>query len=209
MHGTNEPAEFVTYLAKLFADKKRKVILGIEIPKNEMKAFIEKQDSTGLTRTAFFSSKSSDGRKSEAWFNAINECNKLNVSFCFLDGYPDSIMYDNIFECITTDTNFIVLTLTGNVHNKLIPYRDEKQMACYLKEHFGDKVFTINHIHNGGTMYNSTSDGLNVRSFPPTNNVFATSTKYSNYFILNIFNDEDYSAYYYTKFVTSSLPFKK
>lgn len=211
MHGTKEPAEFLVYLAKLFTDKKRKVIVGIEIPKGSMTKFIERPDSIGLTESGFFSVKGGDGRNSEAWFKAINECNnKLKVSFCFLDGYPDNFKYDNIMECYNADTNAVILTLTGNVHNKLLPYKDKKQMGCYLKDRFGNKAFSINHIYNEGTMYNLTSDGLNVRTFPPTNGVFATSTNYSNYFLLNIFNTgRDYSAYYYTKIVTASLPFKK
>jgi len=210
MHGTKEPAEFLVYLAKLFIDKKKKVMVGIEIPKNAMTQFIERQDSVGLTQTSFFSSKGGDGRNSEAWFKAINECNKLKVSFCFFDGYPDNFKYDNILECYKTDTNCVILTLTGNVHNKLLPYNDNKTMGCYLKERFGNKVLAINHIYNEGTMYNLTSDGLNIRSFTPTNNAFATSTNYSNYFILNIFNNTNgYSGYYYTKLVTASLPFKK
>lgn len=210
LHGTKEPAEFLVYLTKLFTDKNKKVIVSIEIAKNAMTSYIEKQDSTSLTQTGFFSWKGGDGRNSEAWFKAINECNKLKASFCFLDGYPDNIKYDNVLECYNLDTNCVILTLTGNIHNKFVPYKDNKQMACYLKEYFGNKLFTINHIYNEGTMYNLTSDGLNVRSFPPTNNAFATSTNYSSYLIPNIFNNTNgYSGYYYTKLVTASLPFKK
>jgi len=210
MHGTKEPAEFLVYLTKLFTDKKRKVIVGIEIPKGSMTKFIERPDSIGLTESGFFSNKGGDGRNSEAWFKAINECNKLKVQFCFLDGYPDNYKYDNLMECYKADTNAVILTLTGNVHNKLLPYKDIKQMACYLKDRFGNKVFSINHIYNGGTMYNLTSDGLKVHTSAPTNGIFSTSTNYSNYFLLNIFNTgRDYSAYYYTKVVTASLPFKK
>lgn len=210
MHGTKEPAEFLVYIAKLFIENKRKVIVGIEIPKNSMTEFIEKPDSVGLSQSSFFSVKGTDGRNSEAWFKAINDCNKLEVSFCFLDGDPDIIKYNNIMECYNADTNSIILTLTGNVHNKLFPYRDKKQMACYLKDHFGNKVLSINHIYNEGTMYNLTSDGLNVRTFPPHNNIFATSTEYSNYFLFNIFNtSRDYSAFYYTTYVTASFSFKK
>ncbi len=210
MHGTKEPAEFLVYLAKLFTNKQRKVIVGIEIPEGSMTKFTERQDSIGLVESAFFSLKGSDGRNSEAWFKAINECNKLKVSFCFLDAYPDTLKYDHMMACYTSDTNAVVLTLTGNVHNKLVPYKGEKQMGSYLKQRFGNKVFSINHIYNEGTMYNLNSEGLQVHSFPPTNDVFTTSTNYSNYFLLNIFNTgPDYSAYYYTRVVTASLPFKK
>jgi len=210
MHGTKEPAEFLVYLTKLFTEKNKKIIIGIELPKYAMTEFIEKKDSISLTQSGFFSSKSVDGRNSEAWFNAINECSKLKTSFCFFDGYQDNFKCGNIIECYNADTNSVILTLSGNVHNKLLPYKDNKTMGCYLKEYFGNKIFTINHIFNEGTMYNLTSEGLRVSEFPPKNNVFATSTNYSNYFVPNVFSTTDgYSGYYYTTFMTASLPYKK
>ena len=209
LHGTKEPADFLVYLTRLFTDKKKKVLVGIEIPKEEMKEFIAKPDNNTLKRTAFFSTKGKDRRHSEAWFNAISECNKLKASLCFFDGYPDTLMYSNLIDCYKSDTSYIIITLTGNIHSSPEPVDDYKTMGCYLKEYFGKKSFAINHFFNEGTIYNS-SDDLTIRNIPPINNAFATSTSYSSYFILNIFDGPyNCSAYYYTKKVTISPPFKK
>jgi hypothetical protein len=209
LHGTKEPADFLVYLTRLFTDKKKKVLVGIEIPKEEMKEFIAKSDNNNLMRTAFFSIKGNDERHSEAWFNAISECNKLKVPFCFFDAYPDSLMCSNLIDCYKSDTSYIIITLTGNIHSGPEPFGDYKTMGYYLKEYFGNKLFSINHLFNEGTTYNSTDD-LKIRKIPPINNAFATSTSYASYFILNIFDGPyNCSAFYYTKKVTASLPFKK
>lgn len=210
LHGTKEPSDFLVYLAKLFTDKKKKVLVGIEIPKEEMAEFIAKLDNKNLPKTAFFSTKGTDGRNSEAWFNAISECNKLKTPFCFFDSYSDSLMYTNLIDCYKTDTNYVVLTLTGNIHSRLEPFGDMKTLGSYLIEFFGSKVFSINHIFNEGTSYNSSGDGPTLRKIPPFNSAFATSTNYTSYFISNIFNGPySCSAFYYTKKVTASLPYKK
>ena len=70
-------------------------------------------------------------------------------------------------------------------HNKL--NRDNETMGGYLKDRFGNKVCSINHIYNGGTMYNQTSEGLGLHTLQPTDDVFSTSTMYDAYFMPNIF----------------------
>ena len=210
MHGTQEPAEFLTGLARSFVSNKRKVMVGFEIPAGEMADFIEQNDSLNLSRSEFFLKGPSDGRNSIAWYNAINTCRKMGAGFCFFDSGSDKGMYDRVLECYQSDTSAVLITLSGNVHNKLLPCKDIKTMGCYLAEKFGEKVFSINHIYNEGTMYNRSSQGLTLRRAAPKNNAFSTSTSYGAYFIPNIFNQTDgYSAYFYTKTVKASLPWKK
>lgn len=209
MHGTNEPAEFLMGLAKTFISNNLKVIVGFEIPNNLMTEFQQQQDSIGLAKTDFFSVKSIDGRASKAWFNAINECNKLGAKFCFFDNANsnrDLGMYEKLLESYHSDTSFIILTISGNIHNKIAPYNNSKTMGCYLKENFGNKVCSINHLYNGGTMYNRTSKGLKIHTVQPTNGIFSTATNYKGYYLPNIFNINDYSAFFFTKTVTASLP---
>jgi hypothetical protein len=212
MHGTKEPAEFLIGLAKTFVSNNKTVIVGIEIPENSMTQFQKQRDSIGLAKTKFFTDKTVDGRGSEAWFRAINECNKLGVKFCFFDNSDnnrDCGMYEKLIGCYPADTNAVLLTLSGNIHNIIIPFNGSKTMGCFLKEHFGNKVCSINHIYNGGTMYNRTSEGLKVHTVNPTNSVFSTSTNYNSYYLQNIFNIPEYSAFFYTKTVTASLPIAK
>ena len=210
MHGTKEPAEFLSTLVKLFVSNNKKVIVGMEIPDSLMGSFRQQPDSAGLLKTEFFSRKSDYGLESSAWFHAIVSCNQFGVTFCFFDNGNtdrDLGMHEKLADCSMNDSTAIVVTLTGNVHNKLLPYKNNNTMGCYLKERFGEKVFSVNHIYNGGTMYNRTSEGLALRTIPPSNNAFATATTFEKYFIRNIFSDTDgYSAYYYTNHVTASFP---
>lgn len=212
MHGTKEPAEFLLGLARTFASNKKMVIVGLEIPENSMMQFQKQHDSTALSKTKFFSEKTIDGRGSEAWFRAINECNKLGVKFCFFDNSDtdrDLGMFNRLIECYKVDTNAVLLTLSGNVHNRIVPFNDAKTMGCYLKERFGNKFCSINHINNGGTMFNRTSNGLKIHSVEPTDGIFSTSTSYNSYYLSNIFNIEEYSGFFYTKSMTASLPWTK
>jgi hypothetical protein len=209
MHGTKEPAEFLIGLTKTFISNKRTVILGLEIPEKLMTQFHKQRDSIGLSQTNFFTEKTVDGRGSEAWFRTLNECNKLGVKFCFFDNSNsnrDLGMYEKLIDCYQADTNAVLLTLSGNVHNRIVPFNDAKTMGCYLKERFGNKVCSINHTNNGGTMFSRTSKGLKVHTIEPTDGIFSTSTMYDNYYLPNIFNITEYSGFLYTKTMTASLP---
>ena len=212
MHGTKEPAEFLIGLARTFASNKKTVIVGLEVPESSMTQFLKQQDSISLSKTKFFSEKTVDGRGSVAWFRAINECNKLGVKFCFFDNSAtdrDLGMFNKLLECYKVDTNAVLLTLSGNVHNRIVPFNDVKTMGCYLKERFGNKVCSINHINNGGTMFSRTSNGLKVHTVAPTDNIFTTSTNYDSYYLPNIFNITEYTGFFYTKTMTASLPWTK
>jgi erythromycin esterase-like protein len=208
MHGTKEPADYLTGLVKTFISNGGKVTVGFEIPKGQMKEFTDKQDTLSLSKTKFFLAKL-DGRSSEAWFSAIDECNRMGAKFYFFDNSKedrDKRMFEKILECYKANSNSVILTLSGNVHNMLLPYKVSKTMGCYLKEYFGNKIFSINHKYNEGTMYNRTSEGLGLHTITPTDGLFARSTNYNSYFMQSVFKDDCNSAYFYTKTVTASLP---
>jgi hypothetical protein len=212
MHGTKEPAEFIICLTRTFIANKQRVVIGLEIPEALMEQFRKQQDSIGLTKTEFFSGKTSDGRASEAWFRAINECNKLGVNFCFFDNSDydrDFGMYEKLIKCYQSDNTAIILTLTGNVHNRIVPFNGSKTMGCHLIDRFDNKICSINHIYNRGTMFNRTSEGLDVHTVEPTNGIFSTSTNFDNYYIANIFNITEYSGFFFTKTMSASLPWTK
>lgn len=212
MHGTKEPAEFLTGLARTFISNNRRIIVCLEIADSLMTQFAEQRDPTGLSRTNFFSGNRGDGRNSAAWFSVINACNNLGVRFCFFDNSDDNRdlgMYQRIMDCYSGDTTSVVLVLSGNIHNKIVPYKNDSTMGCYLKAHFGRKLCSINHLYNGGTMYNNTSEGLKVHQVQPLNSVFSTATDYDGYYLPNIFTLDDYTGFFFTRTITASLPAKK
>lgn len=207
-HGTKEPSEFLTGLAKTFLANNKKILIGFEIQKSTLLNFPSQNDTNSLSKTIFFNQKRMDGKNSKAWFKAISELNKLNVKFCFFDeGLGDSVMSKNLINCYKEDTSFVILTLSGNLHNKLLPYKNSKTMGTYLKTFFGDNIFSVNHIFEKGTMYNLTSEGLKIHSLPDKKTNFSLATNYINYFISNTFNKTNgYSGYLFTKEINASLP---
>jgi len=82
-------------------------------------------------------------------------------------------------------------------------------MGCYLKEHFGDKVASINHIYNGGIMFSRTSEGLKVHTITIKNSIFRTFANFENYYLTNIFNSSDFAGMICTRNLTASMPWKK
>lgn len=218
MHGTKEPAEYVLGLIKTFSLNKRNVILGLEIENQKIVDFANTKDSKKLNSSDFFNISENDGRNSEAWHHLICEANKLpNVNFCFFDtelGFNatrDSVMANNILKKYLMDTNCVIITLSGNIHNKTIDFRGKKTMGCYLKEYFGTKMLSIYHLYGQGTMYNNMGDGLKVNIIEPSKNQFNGIENLNNYFIMNSFEGymPGYSAFIFTKVVTASLPFIK
>jgi hypothetical protein len=202
MRGTEEPAEMLVYLTRLYAAAGKHIIVGIEIPKTEMVAFIEERDSVHLAQSRFFSGH--DARASEAWFNALNTCNRLGVDFCFFDSCSDSAMYLNILKQYRADTSAVILTLSNKPHNRFTP----NSTSNILKNFFGKQFCSIEHIFGGGTMYYHTSHGIELYEFPPVNQVYANATHYRSYFIPNTFNASNgRSAYFYTERVTASPPY--
>lgn len=219
MHGTKEPAEFLTDLVRLSSKNGKKIILGLEIPANDMVEFIKKKTTKNLKKTIFFKNGYGDGRNNEAWFELIENCKKLkNVEFCFFDmnsnensgsSNRDSIMFNNLIKAYKNDTTKVIYTLSGNIHNKIKPYRNNKTLGCYMVEYLSENtVLTINHFYGEGTMFNRTPEGLKIRKIKGQAEIFNSSTKFENYFLPKLpegFMD-DYTALFYTKTMTASIP---
>jgi len=218
MHGTKEPAEYVLGLVKTFSLNKRNVILGLEIENRKILNFASTKNSENLKGTEFFNVFENDGRNSEAWYNLIYESNKLpNVNFCFFDtelGFNDSrdsVMASNILKKYLSDTNCVIITLSGNLHNKTTSFKGKETMGCYIEDYFGPNMFSILHLYGQGTMYNNTGQGLQVNVVEQSNKQFDSVENLNNYFIINSFENymPGYSAFIYTKLVTASLSFIK
>ena len=218
VHGTKEAAGFLEQLIKLASKNGKKIIVGLEIPGNDMQEFIKKPTTNNLKKTLFFKDGYGDGRNNEAWFKLIDNCKSLkNVQFCFFDGDSDEyyssedrdkVMFDNIVSEYKKDTARVVYTISGNIHNKITPYRKKKVLGCYLVDLFTEKnVLSINHIYGDGTAYNRVSGTLKKRDIKGQTGYWSTSTPLENYFLPRLpknFQDGN-NAIIYTKTITASV----
>jgi hypothetical protein len=217
MHGTNEPAEFLVGLVKCLAPDETPIQVGIEIPGDMMPEHSAKfSDDSLIANAYFFRSGFGDGRSSVAWYNMLAGLNKIpNVELFFFDvtkdwqkisGNRDSLMYINIKNQMGKHPGSIFITLSGNIHNMLSPFKDRKTAACYLMSdkdlNIRNKICSINHNYQSGTMLNNTGDGLAKKDTNMGLTVFSNSSPFENYFALC--NSWAYSAVFYTTKVTAS-----
>ncbi len=219
MHGTEEAAAFLTDLVKTSSQHGKSILLGIEIPASDMARFIKKPTTKNLKKTTFFKQGYGDGRSSEAWFRLIEDCKKLkNVEFCFFDVETnsneqnrDSIMFIHLINTYQKDTTKVIYTISGNIHNKIKPFRNNKTLGYYMVEYFSKyKLISINHLYGSGTVYNNNGEGLKIRDIKGMTGIFATSAPFENYFLSKLPAGimDDYSGIIYTKNITASLPIK-
>lgn len=218
MHGTSEPAAFVLGLAKTFVQNNKKVIIGLEIENKKINFFSKTRKIADLEKSIFFNDSAKYGRNSEACYNLIFSANKINsIDFCFFDSdlafdeNRDSTMAFNIIKRYEADTNSVIITLSGNIHNMILPYNNKKTMGCYLKNYFKNKYFSITNLYGGGTMHNNTGNSLKINTVEKTNSIFDTATHYNNYFLVANFQNylKEYNGIIYTKTITASLNYKK
>ncbi len=137
MHGTNEPAQFVTGLANLLANKGDSVSVGLEIPSEQMADFIASRTDSSIYQSYFFHVLPIlDGRQCFAWAGVIAHLkNNPRVQLFFFDVNTkeekkydrDSIMYLHIKEQIQLHPKWKVVTLSGNAHTMI--RADERKAA--------------------------------------------------------------------------------
>jgi hypothetical protein len=159
MHGTNEPAKFVIGLAKVFIGKGDSVQVGLEIPSAEMKEYLNRKSDSIIYSSDFFVKKSTDGRASVAWAEVISKLDKSpKIRIFFFDvnnsesknpGDRDSIMYLKIRNKIMEHPDWKTITLSGNIHNMLLPYKEKPKMALYLNRdeelNLSGRICSLNH----------------------------------------------------------------
>jgi len=171
MHGTNEPAEFAYGLCKLIAEQEENVILGMEISPSQMEDFSDALTIEQLKQLPFFNGENSSGMNGEAWLNLIhrsNQNNKIIIKFFDYQSVAprDSSMYNAICDIRKTYPNTKIVTLSGNLHNWLQPFRENKMLGSYLVKdtiNFDkNKIMSIMHFYNEGTMLNNIGNGLEL-----------------------------------------------
>jgi hypothetical protein len=213
MHGTLEPAMFVEGLAKLISKKEGIVCVALEIPDEDMLGYMENKNEENLRETYFFSSENTDGRNGEAWFNLINKLDDdAKIKLFFIDNEitsnRDSSMYLEVLKIRKLYPDSKIITLTGNIHNWLIPFREEKRIGALLVENDvvnPDKIMSVNHMFNSGTMMNNFGNGLELKTIEPYESFLNNTLDFDKYLCPIIFeNQEQYNYFFYTDKVTHS-----
>lgn len=217
MHGTNEPAKFMYSLAQKIVEKEGKVCVGIEIPNNKINLQQNAITDQSLLETLFFRQENVDGRNGNAWYNLVLNIasnNKMKIFFIDNDttasqNLRDSVMYLEVRQIKTHNQGCKIITLTGNIHNWLIPFRGSRKMGNFV---FADsilfnsaKIMSINHIYNEGTMLNNSGKGLELKNIEPKKNIYSTTLNFENYLCKTILeNQEQYNYFFYTRKVSHS-----
>jgi len=219
MHGTNEPAKFVVQLANLLTKNKDSVQIGLEIPTDLMTKYIANQTDDNIYASDFFANKSDDGRTSFAWAEIISKLNKnakariffydTNEGECMTSEDRDSLMYLKIKKEIKLFPNWKTITLSGNIHNMILPYKNNPKMAIYLirdKElDISKKICTLNHYYQSGTMLNNIGNGLELREVNNSSSIYSQSVDFDSYLLLFPENHkEKYDGIYFTKTVSAA-----
>lgn len=217
MHGTREPAQFVTGLAKLLTSKGDSVCVGLEIPSSEMADFNVSHTDSSIYQSSFFSNFSVlDGRESFAWASVISHLkNDPRVQLFFFDVVGDeekkydrdSIMYLKIKKQMQLHPGWKTVTLTGNKHNRLSP--GEKVAAYFLRQdkelNLSTKICAINHYYQQGTCNANFGHGIENRPIGHPINTFDTTLAFDKYFLMmSPKSNYPYTALYYTRNVSPS-----
>ncbi|MCX6185397.1 MAG: hypothetical protein NTU43_00170 [Bacteroidetes bacterium] len=207
MHGTNESANLVLGLSKLFTKLDDSVQVGFEIPSKQMLTFIKQHTDSSILYSDFFARPSGDGRASNAWYNVISNINNNHkASIFFFDtnlsygDNRDSLMYLNIKSKLIEHPNWKTITISGNVHNGRLPFNNKNTAASFLVQdtdlNITDKLCSLNHeFESGSTLWND---------FMPINSVFS-KVNFDNYLFLYSNNkSNNYNGIYFTRRLTKS-----
>jgi outer membrane protein OmpA-like peptidoglycan-associated protein len=219
MHGTNEPAAFVTGLAELFTRYSDSVQVGFEIPPDQMREFLKLKTEHSIYSSDFFLHGFNDGRSSDAWAKAIAILTKnTRVRIFFYDintaesktgNDRDSLMYVKIKEEIKAHPKWKTITLSGNIHNMLLPYKGENKTAAYLYNDpelkLKHKLCSLNHNYQNGTMLNNIGKGLELRQVNMGESPYSKLSNSDN-FLYTYKNDplNTYTGIFFTKNITAA-----
>lgn len=219
MHGTNEPATFVQGLADLFTRNGDSVQVGFEIPREQMTSFLNLGTDSSITHSDFFTKTSSDGRASVAWASTISVVSRnpkviiffydLNTGESHTMGDRDSLMYVNIKKQMIEHPSWTTITLSGNIHNMRLPYKEQNKMGAYLANdtdlRISDKCCVLNHMYQRGTMLNNIGNGLELRHIDNIDSYFAQLLDCDNYLYLFPSSPENsYDGIFFTRTVTAA-----
>lgn len=216
-HGTSEPAQFLTGLADLFTAHGDTVLVGYEIPADQLENYWVQPNDSSLLQSEFFTNDVKDGRASKAWASSILQVGKNPLAHIFLfdidktevGANRDSLMYIKIKRQLMAHPTWRVLTLSGNIHNIRQPYKDKLRAAGFLANDLelklSDKLCSLNLYFLSGTVMNNIGNGLELRQVNQAPSVYSNAVDYSKYLFLYPDSMRDkYDGMFFTRTVTAS-----
>ena len=216
-HGTKEPAKLVKSISELILENEKIVSVGLEIPEELMKVFTQMPCDSTLALTKFFTKDNIDGRNGQAWFDLIKYCNtQPKIKLFFFDNFNvkkntnrDSSMYLSILTQMSKYPQSKIITLSGGIHSKLIPYKTNPTLGNYcINDSLNfpiHSVCSINHIYSEGTILNSIGNGLELRTIDFEESVFSNSVDFKNYLIFyQTAEPSDHNCIFYSRNVNHS-----
>lgn len=198
VHGTKEPTEFFIGIIKSLIKNGRKVIAGVELPSDGVQ-FSSELTLEKLKAAPAFTSGTRDGRQSVAWAEMLMELQKTGAEIvCFdlstqhkgeMKSLRDSLMYATLNEAMKKDTTKVLVTLSGNVASRLVPFHKVNSMGCYLHADAnsvlkGKKMLSLIHMYNDGTAYNWMNNGYMLRSVEGNAGFYGAAAAYENYLLI-------------------------
>jgi hypothetical protein len=216
MHGTRESALFAGALAEALARGGDSVLLGLEINGESAGTFLQDHTEASLLASPFFQGITGDGRNSAAWKELLLGAvrNGRIQPFFFDSRSParDSMMAVNIAHAMEVHPGWKVVTLSGNMHNKIRPLNGSTKAASYLMQHGGrdlnGRLCAVNIAYEEATMWADMGDGLKLRSVK-SDNVFAQAAPSDQYLLfLDPRSEYDYHAVLFIRKLTASAPVK-
>lgn len=220
MHGTTEPAEFAYGLCNLITKSEKNVVLALEIRSSQMNNLSDEMSITQLKGLDFFQRENFDGRNGVSMLDLIYKSNQNErIILKFIDNpYPsstrDSSMYREIRNIHNKYPNTKIVTLTGNVHNSLIPVFDKERIGGYLvKDNVNfdsKKIMSINHVFSGGTMFNNDGTGIKITTIEREDNIYNTTLSHDMFLYKKYPKEQnEYTHILYTDKVTASGKIEK
>lgn len=222
IHGTNEPVILVEELSKLILKNEKSVSIGIEIPEEEMSKFIKVPNDSTLKQSRFFLKENRDGKNGQAWFDLLKYCNsESSINLFFFDNYKrmkienrDSVMYEGIKNQKINFPNAKIITISGNIHNMLVPYNEMNTMGSYCDNDSINfpkgSICSIDHAFSEGTLLNNEGNGLELRTIEYEESIFSESSNYNNYMVFfQTHESNGHSSIFYTRKVSHSKRIKK
>lgn len=207
IHGTNEPVKLLDEIVSLLTKQGDSVLVGFEIPANQMTYFIKHRTDKSILKTEFFSNPSGDGRASIAWYKTIANMNKnKKVQIFFFDINADqnidadSAMYLNVKSKIKDHPNWKAITIGGGLHNRISTYKGQKKMGNHLlidKElNLTESLCSLNHeFESGETLWNE---------FKPIPSMYSKISLEKYLYINPNGLNEEYNGVFFTRYLTKS-----
>lgn len=219
MHGTNEPAAFVTNLAGVQSGHGDSVQVGLEIPESDMREYLEKGTERSIYESKFFRQGYGDGRSCKAWAEMMWKLagnKKVKLFFYDVNGQEndienrDSMLYLYIRKQMIKNPNLKTIILSGNFHNILQAYKKSVGMGLYLKTdsslNLANKICAIDHRYVIGTMYNDIGKGASLRTINLPESDYSKAIAGDYLLKLPPGRNLSYTMIYFSRVVTASMP---